>query len=64
MNTSKIIGIMILHTDGDKEYYEPAFSQDDQAAIYKILEKYGDQNESKRGNLDVVDRDLLAIPFC
>lgn len=53
---SKIIGIMLLHSDGDKEYYEPELSKQDQAAIYKILEKYGDDNESMRGELVVIEK--------
>lgn len=54
---SQIIGLMLLHSDGDKEYYEPELSQEDMSAIYAILEKYGDDNESIRGNLDVIDLD-------
>lgn len=50
---SKIIGIMLKHDDGDKEYYEPQLTPDDMQKIYKILEKYGDDNESIRGNLEV-----------
>lgn len=57
MNKSKIIGFMLLHTDGDKEYYSPKLSQKDCDAIYKILEKYGDDNESYRGNLKIIDID-------
>lgn len=55
---SKVIGIMLQHTDGDKEYYCPDFSLKDIAAIYKILEKYGDENESIRGDLEVVNKDF------
>ena len=57
MNQSKIVGIMLLHTDNDREYYEPELSQADMKAIYKILEKYEDDNESIRGNLKVIDID-------
>ena len=57
MNQSKIVGIMLLHADNDREYYEPELSQADMKAIYKILEKYGDDNESIRGNLKVIDVD-------
>lgn len=57
MNKSKIIGFMLLHTDGDKEYYNPQLSAEDQKKIYKILEKYGDNNESIRGNLKIIDID-------
>jgi hypothetical protein len=57
MNKSKIIGIMLLHSDGDKEYYSPALSEKDKKAIFKILEKYGDNNESERGNLKIIDID-------
>ena len=57
MNKSKIIGFMLLHTDGDKEYYSPKLSHKDCDAIYKILEKYGDDNESYRGNLKIIDID-------
>lgn len=57
MNKSKIIGFMLLHTDGDKEYYSPKLSEKDRSAIYKILEKYGDNNESQRGNLKIIDID-------
>ncbi len=55
---SKVIGIMLQHTDGDKEYYCPDFSLKDIATIYKILEKYGDENESIRGDLEVVNKDF------
>ena len=57
MIRSKIIGIMLLHTDGDKEYYEPSLSSEDIDAIYKILDKYGDNNESIRGDLEIVKGD-------
>lgn len=39
---SKVIGIMLQHSDGDKEYYEPELLKEDIEAIFKILEKYGD----------------------
>ena len=48
---------MLRHSDGDYEYYEPKLSQDDMYIIYKILDKYGDDNYSIRGNLGVVDFD-------
>lgn len=51
-----IIGIMLKHTDGDEEYYSPKFTEEDKEVIFKILEKYGDDNESMRGNLVVIDR--------
>lgn len=54
---SQIIGIMLRHSDGDKEYYEPELTQEDMTAIYKILNKYGDDNESMRGRLIVTDID-------
>lgn len=57
MEKSTIIGIMLLHTDGDREYYEPNLSEEDITAIYKILDKYGDDNESTRGNLRIIDLD-------
>ena len=57
MKQSQIIGIMLQHTDGDMEYYEPELSKEDMTAIYKILEKYGDNNESIRGRLVVQDID-------
>lgn len=52
---SMIKGIMLQHTDGDMEYYEPEFSEEDAAAIYMILEKYGDDNDSLRGELKVIE---------
>lgn len=55
MKQSIIIGIMLQHTDGDKEYYSPKLSNKDIGEIYKILDKYGDNNESIRGNLKVID---------
>lgn len=61
--TSQIIGIMLKHTDNDREYYEPELSATDQKAIYKILEKYGDNNESIRGDLAVIDLDAQYLPF-
>ena len=57
MEKSKIIGFMLLHTDGDKEYYTPELTEADQKKIYKILEKYGDDNESQRGNLKILGQD-------
>ncbi len=57
VNMSRIRGIMLQHTNGDLEYYEPEFSDEDMDAIFKMLDKYGDDNESIRGNLDVIDLD-------
>jgi len=57
MDKSKIIGFMLLHTDGDMEYYEPQLSNTDIDAIYQILDKYGDDNDSMRGTLAVIDVD-------
>lgn len=54
---SKIIGIMLQHDDGDKEYYSPQLTTQDQDTIFKILEKYGDDNDSMRGDLVVVSRE-------
>lgn len=54
---SKVIGIMLKHSDGDKEYYEPELSKEDIEAIFKILEKYGDDNDSVRGDLKVIDQE-------
>ena len=54
---SKIVGFMLLHSDGDKEYYEPNLSENDISVIYSILDKYGDSNESIRGNLIITERE-------
>lgn len=54
---SKVIGIMLQHSDGDKEYYEPELSKEDIEAIFNILEKYGDDNDSVRGDLKVIDQE-------
>lgn len=54
---SKVIGIMLQHSDGDKEYYEPELSKEDIETIFKILEKYGDDNDSVRGDLKVIDQE-------
>lgn len=54
---SKVIGIMLQHSDGDKEYYEPELLKEDIEAIFKILEKYGDDNDSIRGDLKVIDQE-------
>lgn len=54
---SKVIGIMLQHSDGDKEYYEPELLKEDIEAIFKILEKYGDDNDSVRGDLKVIDQE-------
>lgn len=53
---SKIVGFMLLHSDGDFEYYMPELTEKDIKAIYRILDKYGDNNESVRGQLVVVDK--------
>lgn len=57
MENSTIIGFMLLHTDGDREYYEPALTPEDIDAIYQILNKYGDDNESIRGTLKVINKE-------
>lgn len=57
---SKVIGIMLQHSDGDKEYYEPELSKEDIETIFKILEKYGDDNDSIRGDLKVIDQEENA----
>lgn len=54
---SIIIGIMLKHTDGDMEYYEPSLTDEDADAIFRILDKYGDDNPSVRGNLTVVEEE-------
>lgn len=54
---SKVIGIMLQYSDGDKEYYEPELLKEDIEAIFKILEKYGDDNDSIRGDLKVIDQE-------
>ena len=46
---SVIAGIMLKHTDGDFEYYSPELTKEDQNAIFQILDKYGDDNPSLRG---------------
>ena len=48
---------MLKHSDGDREYYEPKLSAEDVTAIYAILDKYGDNNESIRGDLVVIGND-------
>ena len=61
---SKVIGIMLQHSDGDKEYYEPELLKEDIEAIFKILEKYGDDNDSVRGDLKVINqeaKDLFSV---
>ena len=60
---SKIYGIMLQHNDGDLEYYQPNLEENDAKAIFKILEKYGDNNESMRGDLAVIDLDEQYLPF-
>lgn len=57
MNKSHIVGIMIRHTDNDLEFYNPHLSKEDEDIIYDILDKYGDNHESKRGELAVIDLD-------
>lgn len=54
---SKVIGIMLQHSDGDKEYYEPELSKEDIEEIFKILDKYGDDNDSVRGDLKVINQE-------
>ena len=44
---------MLLHDDGDLEYYEPKLTTEDIDTIYRILDKYGDNNDSIRGDLVV-----------
>lgn len=34
---SKVIGIMLQHSDGDKEYYEPELLKEDMEAILRFL---------------------------
>ena len=46
---------MLQHADGDKEYYNPQLSGEDMQAIFNILDKYGDDNESLRGNLKITE---------
>ena len=60
---SKVIGIMLQHSDGDKEYYEPELSKEDIETIFKILEKYGDDNDSVRGDLKVIDQEENSEDF-
>lgn len=57
MAQSIIKGFMLLHTDGDREYYEPDINEKEQERIYKILDKHGDNFDSKRGDLAVLDMD-------
>lgn len=45
---SKVIGIMLQHLELLKEDIE---------AIFKILEKYGDDNDSVRGDLKVINQE-------
>lgn len=54
---SKVIGIMLQHSDGDMEYYEPSLTEEDIQAIFGILDKYGDDNVSIRGELTITDED-------
>ena len=54
---SKVIGIMLQHSDGDKEYNEPELLKEDIEAIFKNLEKYGDDNDSVRGDLKVINQE-------
>ena len=60
---SKVIGIMLQHSDGDKEYYEPELSKEDIETIFKILEKYGDDNDYVRGDLKVIDQEENSEDF-
>ena len=52
---------MLIHCDGDKEYYSPKLTTEDQNAIFKILDKYGDNNDSIRGELAVHEVDNERI---
>ena len=61
MKKSHICGVMLKHTDGDREYYAPALTEADESKIYKVLEKYGDDNESSRGALTVYDADAEKL---
>ena len=61
---SQIIGIMLKHADGDREYYTPDFSADDTKTIFNILDKYGDNNESMRGCLEIVETDPQPVKTC
>lgn len=55
--SSAIIGFMIEHTDGDKEFWNLKVSEQDQKAIYEILAKYDSDkyDDSIRGDLAVVE---------
>lgn len=56
---SKIIGFMLLHSDGDKEFWNLEVSEEDQATIFSILEKYDSRefDDSIRGDLKVTEKD-------
>ena len=60
MEKSIIYGVMLQHADGDKEFYTPKLSAADQSKIYKILDKYGDDNESQRGELETYDAEKVT----
>ncbi len=57
--SSAIIGFMIEHTDGDKEFWNLEVSAEDQKAIYEILAKYDsdEYDDSLRGDLKVIESD-------
>lgn len=46
--------------EGEKAYYEPELLKEDIEAIFKILEKYGDDNDSIRGDLKVINQEENA----
>lgn len=57
MEKSQIIGIMIKHTDGDMEYWQPPLSQKDMDVMYKVLEKYDGQGDDMRGHpIEVIEK--------
>ena len=61
MDKSIIKGIMLKHSDGDFEYYSPQLSAEDTQAIYKILDKYGDENPSCRGEVAEHCNDIMTL---
>ena len=61
MDRTIIKGIMLKHSDGDFEYYSPTLSEEDQNAIYKILNKYGDNNASCRGEVAEHCNDIMTL---
>ena len=54
---SRIIGFMLKHSDGDKEFWSLNLTPSDMKAVYDILEKYDDAGvgSSIRGELDIID---------